>query len=362
MTVHLICGPPGAGKTTYVKDQAGPDDVVIDLDEIRRTVGAGQASMWRMAAERAAANHEESDVWVIRTLANPQERADAAQRLNATDVRVLATPADLAKTRASERDGSDDAHAPIDNWWNTYQPADGETEIHPDNDSNTPDKEAHTMTQPTYPTPKEVQNQNAHDLEQSSGEPRGNGSQQQGTGGTQNEGEDRGYPQDTPLAEMTTDQQLAYWKHQSRKHERTAKERADYDDVVAKARQWDEQQKASMSDQDRLIQQARNEALAEARRENAEKLVTAEFRAAARGVDEKVLEGFLEDLNYSRYIGEDASVDTARITERVKSLPQAGPAGPPPRSHQGFTRTEGISSVDAGRAMFAARHGSEPKP
>lgn len=355
MTVHLICGPPGAGKTTYVKDHAGPDDVVIDLDEIRRTVGAGQASMWRMAAERAAANHEDSDVWVIRTLADPQQRAEAAQRLNATDVRVLATPADLAKSRASERDGSDEAHAPIENWWDTYQPADGETEIHPDNDSNTPDKEAHAM--PDIPTPKDVQPQGTppKDADQQQG-------QQPSNDGGQDNGEDRGYPQDTPLAEMTTAQQLAYWKHQSRKHERTAKERADYDDVAAKARQWDEQQKASMSDQDRLIQQAREEALAEARRENAEKLVTAEFRAAARGVDEKVLEGFLEDLNYSRYIGEDASVDTARIAERVKSLPQAGPAGPAPRSHQGFSRTEGISSVDAGRAMFAARHGSEPKP
>lgn len=31
--VELVTGPPGAGKTTYCKAKAGPDDVVIDLDE-----------------------------------------------------------------------------------------------------------------------------------------------------------------------------------------------------------------------------------------------------------------------------------------------------------------------------------------
>src|SRR5262245_57291967 len=40
--VRLVCGPPAAGKTTYVKTHAQPDDIVIDLDEIAREQGVGR--------------------------------------------------------------------------------------------------------------------------------------------------------------------------------------------------------------------------------------------------------------------------------------------------------------------------------
>lgn len=222
------------------------------------------------------------------------------------------------------------------------------------------------MPQPTYPTPKEVQGQNAHELEQSTDESGGDDPQQQEAPGSQEQQRDRGYPENTPLAEMTTEQQVAYWKHQSRKHERRANERADYEQLAEKASKWEEAQRAGMSDTERALEearaQARNDALREARQESAEKLVAAEFRAAARDVDPKVLEGFLEDLNFSRYIGEDMSVDTARITDRVNGLPKAGHTIPAPPNAQGFRRFQGSSSVEAGRAMYEARHGAEPKP
>ena len=32
--VLVVCGPPGAGKTTYVRENAGKNDLVLDLDEI----------------------------------------------------------------------------------------------------------------------------------------------------------------------------------------------------------------------------------------------------------------------------------------------------------------------------------------
>lgn len=40
--VMLVCGPPAAGKSTYVQAHAGPDDVVIDLDLIAREHGYGR--------------------------------------------------------------------------------------------------------------------------------------------------------------------------------------------------------------------------------------------------------------------------------------------------------------------------------
>ena len=40
--VRLVCGPPASGKSTFVKQHAGPDDIVIDLDLIAGEYGLGR--------------------------------------------------------------------------------------------------------------------------------------------------------------------------------------------------------------------------------------------------------------------------------------------------------------------------------
>jgi 5-methylcytosine-specific restriction protein A len=40
--VHLVCGPPGSGKTTFVKANAKPGDVVIDYDDIRQAISGNR--------------------------------------------------------------------------------------------------------------------------------------------------------------------------------------------------------------------------------------------------------------------------------------------------------------------------------
>jgi 5-methylcytosine-specific restriction endonuclease McrA len=32
--IHLVCGPPASGKSTFVREHAGPGDLVLDLDDI----------------------------------------------------------------------------------------------------------------------------------------------------------------------------------------------------------------------------------------------------------------------------------------------------------------------------------------
>lgn len=39
--VTLVCGPPGGGKSTYVQDRAGQDDVIVDYDRLVAAVHVG---------------------------------------------------------------------------------------------------------------------------------------------------------------------------------------------------------------------------------------------------------------------------------------------------------------------------------
>jgi 5-methylcytosine-specific restriction protein A len=81
--VRLICGPPAAGKSTYVRDHAAPADIVIDLDTIARQLGMGRHrpdSARTLLLERnqrlAALAHEPSNrtAWVIVTAPSKRTR------------------------------------------------------------------------------------------------------------------------------------------------------------------------------------------------------------------------------------------------------------------------------------------------
>ena len=73
--VMLVCGPPAAGKTTYVKEHAKPEDIVIDYDLIGISLGFGRnrpdnsiVQILRARNERLAALSQVSSsatAWVI---------------------------------------------------------------------------------------------------------------------------------------------------------------------------------------------------------------------------------------------------------------------------------------------------------
>lgn len=75
--VKLVCGPPAAGKTTYVRAHAATDDIVIDLDFIAqehgfsRNLPAGElAGLLRARNARLAAlanEPAERTAWIILT-------------------------------------------------------------------------------------------------------------------------------------------------------------------------------------------------------------------------------------------------------------------------------------------------------
>jgi hypothetical protein len=133
--------------------------------------------------------------------------------------------------------------------------------------------------------------------------------------------EDKGFPADTPVAEMTDAQAAAYWKHQARKHENTAKSRSDYDDLKKKAAEADKLRKAAETEAEKAIREAREAGEAEAAKKAAPKLVAAEFRAAARGLlDRDQIDDLLEDLNLEKFLTDTGEVDVDKVEKRVKAL------------------------------------------
>lgn len=332
MTIRLVCGPPAAGKSTYVKEQAQPNDLVIDLDALRDTYKHDDiAQAVRQSLEASAGVHP-GDVWVIRTLADAQQRTDAAKRIGATETVVLATPAELAKSRAVKRDPDKDLSEPIDRWWKDYTMVESDLIVSPDMEHPSDKEKQMAMRKPT-----QIRNLEGD-----------------GTGGGSDK--DPGFPKDTPLAEMTTYQQVAYWKHHARKHEGIANARGDYDQVKADAEKWKTYQDSNKAPDQKVLDAAIETARSEERAKNAPRLVKAEFKAAAAGnIPPELLDAFLEDVNHTTYVKPDGELDTDKIAKRVEALTPKQEQRQQRQTHQGYRPNDGATSVANGRDLWASR-------
>lgn len=168
---------------------------------------------------------------------------------------------------------------------------------------------------------------------------------------------EHGYPDKTPVAEMPAEQQVAYWKHQSRKHEQRASRTADYDDVVAER---DRLKQATLSDSEKAIEAAKTEAAeaarAEARKEALPALVRAEFKAAAAGkIPADRLAGILEPLDLTKFLtAGGGEVDTDKVQQYVDGLAPDGKKWPDMgQGRRGDAQKS--TGVGAGRSLYGDR-------
>ena len=349
MTVRLVCGPPGAGKSTLVREKRGDGDLVIDLDEIRASVGSeATARKLRSVMEDGARAHEDGDVWIVRTLGDPAARTEFAARVGVDEITVLDVDADTAKARVSARDGSDEKHPAIDRWWAQNAP-EGVNEEEP------------AMGTQQIPTPAEVAAQTTPPAAPAAPanpptDPAATQTGQASTGGD-HDGELRaelrasGVPGDVPVAEMSLEHQAAYWKARARDNERRATRaereaaRAETPEGASDAGKGGESPApsapAGLSPERLEVFEARVEAALAARPDY-------------RGVD------LAKYLNPSLFVDGDGRVDREAVDTFISSLPEgkATPQTPPTPPGLGSEAPyEGAAGVDAGRAMFdAARH------
>jgi len=101
----IVCGPPGSGKSTYIRQHSEPTDLVIDLDAIMQRM-SGQPEHHTTTAYLKAAMEERNRqlrslatdtqhtaAWFIVSAPDPAERATWSKRL-AGDLVVIDAPLD----------------------------------------------------------------------------------------------------------------------------------------------------------------------------------------------------------------------------------------------------------------------------
>lgn len=329
MTVRLITGPPGAGKNTYVEKHKKDGDLIVDFDVLRESypwMTLDQLKEMRNALE-GIAKTATVDAWVIRCVADGARRTELADTLGASEVVVLETDAETAKANVTKRgrepERNDEVFAAIDNWWSQYGVV-----------------ESHLIVRPDKGHPNSDRKKKMADTDEKSGPET-----------------DKGFPADTKIVDMTAEEQAAYWKHKSRKHEGNVNTlRAELEKKNAPAASTTDPPKpAADADNAPLDRDAlRKELLADLKREQAPALVRSQFEALIGDrLPEETRNALLDDLNLDRFVKEDGSVDKELIKTRAELLaPVNTTSTRTQRTHQGPRRQQASASVSSGKTLF----------
>lgn len=144
--VTIVAGPPGAGKTTYVRERMVWGDLIVDVDGLFAALSGlpwyekPQSLLPFVLEARDAVLdrlRHESEVrhaWVITSEADAEKRRRLALRLAAATVLVIETSAgDCIKRIAQDERRSSTAQLWVDlvnQWWKEYTPNEGEKIVH----------------------------------------------------------------------------------------------------------------------------------------------------------------------------------------------------------------------------------------
>lgn len=178
----------------------------------------------------------------------------------------------------------------------------------------------------------------------------------------------QGFPAGTPLAEMTSEQQAAYWKSKARKHEQTWQSVIDKnltpEQVLAMQERLAEADRAALTDQERAIADAREAGRVEALRQTSTAAAEATFRLAMRSAQPDISDDDLSKAvqltNVSALVDENGGINEQLVLEAVKyrSAVTASVPGPTPDMGQGRRGTTAApSGISAGAALFNEKRG-----
>ena len=138
--VHIVTGPPGAGKNTFVNAQMRPNDMIIDLDAIYAAISDSNPYVQKNAVLFQAAmsvrahlfNYvrkyiKSGDVWIVACMPNGRKREMFARTFKNSKVYLIKPP----KQKCLEHIKNDNqrlypieyAEKIVSDWYKAYTPS-----------------------------------------------------------------------------------------------------------------------------------------------------------------------------------------------------------------------------------------------
>jgi hypothetical protein len=184
---------------------------------------------------------------------------------------------------------------------------------------------------------------------------------------------DKGFPSDTPVAQMTDSQAAAYWKYHARKHE--DKVRAYGDLTPEQVKQMhdrnQELENEKLTADQRTLKEATDKAAAEARAaaeaELRPKLLASQLKAvASASLQGEQLDAWLDGVDPAKFVGDNGEIDQEKVKANLaKAFGQGGQFGSGLPQHQNWGQHSGNppakSGADLGRAEATRRFGDKAK-
>lgn len=132
--VHLVCGPPGAGKSTLIRERAQPGDLVVDFDVFLKEAGGQKwdtdpakvkaAFAARDEALRSLERRRGGRAWVIATAPSRAERLAWQAALGRVVITLLDVGPETCKARIradpKRSHAADKMCAAVDDWWRVH--------------------------------------------------------------------------------------------------------------------------------------------------------------------------------------------------------------------------------------------------
>lgn len=173
---------------------------------------------------------------------------------------------------------------------------------------------------------------------------------------------DKGFPADTPVAEMKPEEQAAYWRAQAQKHEGRNKEILGItggkygDDLRNLLAEADTARREKMTADERAIEDAKRQAREETTREYGPRSVRAAFDLLLGDMPEQERNDEIDLLDLSKFLKQNGDVDTAKVRQFAQKIaPPVKDEGTQRRNYGQGSHTRGQSSgVAAGAEMYAA--------
>jgi hypothetical protein len=136
---------------------------------------------------------------------------------------------------------------------------------------------------------------------------------------------EHGYPENTPLAHMTVEQQAAYWRHYARRNEDRLKQMGDYAQLKEQAEAYQKYLQDSQTEQQKAVAEAEQRGRKTALAEAGGQMVEAYVRAAATGrMSEEQVSTLLQGLDRTRFVNPaTGQVDAQMIQGYVSMLAPA---------------------------------------